>query len=84
MSNKNLTIMKYKLTEETMTTDSGVELHRIECVTAFSDVKVGDKGGWIEKEENLSLTDQPTLLICPFTQFKHVVSEPACDKFKKR
>lgn len=31
--------MKYKLTDETMTTDSGIILHRIECVTAFADVK---------------------------------------------
>lgn len=37
-----------------MTTDNGIVLHRIECVTAFSNVKVGEKGGWIEKEENLS------------------------------
>ena len=49
--------MKYKLTDETMTTESGIVLHRIECVTAFSDVKVGKKGGWIEKEENLSQCD---------------------------
>lgn len=46
--------MKYKLTDETITTESGTVLHRIECVNAFSDVNVGDKGGWIEKEENLS------------------------------
>ena len=31
-----------------------VILHRIECVEAFADVKAGDKGGWIEKESNLS------------------------------
>ena len=46
--------MKYKLTDETMTTNSGVLLHRIECVDSFRNVKAGDKGGWIEKEENLS------------------------------
>ena len=47
-------IMKYKLTDETITTESGVLLHRIECVCSFLNVKAGDKGGWIEKEENLS------------------------------
>ena len=46
--------MKYKLTDETMTTNSGVLLHRIECVECFGNVKAGDIGGWIEKEENLS------------------------------
>lgn len=46
--------MKYKLTDETMNTDGGVLLHRIECVDSFGNVKAGDKGGWIEKEENLS------------------------------
>lgn len=29
-------------------------LYRIKAVKNFSDVKKGDKGGWIEKEENLS------------------------------
>ena len=37
-----------------MTTESGIVLHRIECVNAFSNVKVGEKGGFVEKEENLS------------------------------
>ena len=46
--------MKYKITNETMITDSGILLHRIECLTAFGNVKVGDKGGYIEKESNLS------------------------------
>ena len=45
--------MKYKLTEETKVVD-GHTLHRIECITAFSNVKVGYKGGWVEKESNLS------------------------------
>ena len=49
--------MKYKLTDETITTNTGIVLHRIECVTAFSDVKVGEKGGWIEREENISQCD---------------------------
>ena len=46
--------MKYKLTDETMTTESGVLLHRIECVKSFGNVRAGDVGGWIEREENLS------------------------------
>jgi len=55
--------MKYKLTDDTRVVD-GITLHRIECVEEFSasrfstlevcEIKVGDKGGWIEKEENLS------------------------------
>ena len=47
--------MKYKLTEETKKLDySDVILHRIECVEAFGDVEVGEKGGWVESEKNLS------------------------------
>ena len=45
--------MKYKLTDETIEL-CGRTLHRIECVEAFADVKVGDKGGYIETENNLS------------------------------
>lgn len=30
------------------------KLYRIKALTSFSDVKEGDLGGWIEKEENLS------------------------------
>lgn len=43
---------KYKLTEEIINVD-GRTLHRIEALKDFSDVKKGDKGGFIEKEENL-------------------------------
>ena len=45
--------MKYKLTDETRVVEN-ITLHRIECVTAFSDVECGEKGGWIESEKNLS------------------------------
>lgn len=31
--------------------------------------------------KNLSLTGKPTLVSCPFTTYKHVVSETACEKF---
>lgn len=46
--------MKYKLTDETITTEGGVLLHRIECVCSFGNVKSGDKGGWVQNENNLS------------------------------
>ena len=45
--------MKYRITSETKVVDN-ITLHRIECVTAFSDVRCGEKGGWIESEKNLS------------------------------
>ena len=35
----------------------GHTLHRIRAVRCFSDVKAGDLGGWIEKEDNLSQMD---------------------------
>ena len=44
---------KYKLTEETINVN-GKTLHRIEALRDFGDVKKGNKGGFIEKEENLS------------------------------
>lgn len=46
-------MMKYKLTSES-TYDWGRTLYRIEALRDFGDVKKGDKGGYIEKEENLS------------------------------
>lgn len=44
---------KYRLTEETKEW-CGHTLHRIEALRDFSDVKAGDRGGFIESEENLS------------------------------
>ena len=44
---------KYKLTEETINVD-GRTLYRIEALTYFGDVKQGDKGGFIENENNLT------------------------------
>ena len=44
---------KYKLTDETISVD-GRTLYRIEVLRDFGDVKKGDKGGFIEKEDNLS------------------------------
>lgn len=48
----------YKLTDETLNTCEGVTLHRIECTEKFTNqgrvIEVGEKGGWIETEDNLS------------------------------
>ena len=44
---------KYKLTDDTIIVD-GHELHRIQALIDFSDVKCGDVGGYIESEDNLS------------------------------
>ena len=44
--------MKFKLTKETRTY-LGVKLFRIKAVASFGDVKIGDLGGWVEKESNL-------------------------------
>ena len=44
---------KYELTDETIKI-GGHTLHRIKALVDFGNVKAGDIGGWIEKEENLS------------------------------
>ena len=44
---------KYQLTEESKQIGE-ITLHRIQALKSFGDVKEGDLGGWIEKEENLS------------------------------
>ena len=44
---------KYKLTDEIIDFE-GRKLHRIEALKDFSDVKKGDKGGFVESEDNLS------------------------------
>ena len=44
---------KYKLTNETIHVD-GHTLHRIEALKNFSNVYKGEKGGFVESEENLS------------------------------
>lgn len=45
--------MKYRLTDETKEW-CGRTLHRIEALKSFGNISAGEKGGWIEKEENLS------------------------------
>lgn len=47
---------KYKLTEETINVHDRT-LYRIEALKDFGDIKKGDKGGFIESEENLSQWD---------------------------
>ena len=44
---------KYKLTEYTVNYNYN-KLYRIEALKDFGDVKMGDKGGFIENENNLS------------------------------
>ena len=54
--NEKILIMetkKYKLTEEIIKVDDSI-LYRIEALRDFSGVEKGDKGGFIENENNLS------------------------------
>lgn len=46
----------FELTDETVTTPSGVVLHRIRATRDLPhhDVKCGDLGGWVESTDNLS------------------------------
>ena len=44
---------KYELTTEVQTF-FGLKLHRIRALISFGNVTVGELGGWVEKEENLS------------------------------
>ena len=44
---------KYKLTDETIEVE-GKALYRIEALKDFGEIKKGDKGGFIESEDNLS------------------------------
>ena len=45
---------KFKLTSNTKVNAFGVRLFQIECTVETKYAKVGDLGGWIEKEDNLS------------------------------
>lgn len=44
---------KYEITSETKVI-AGVVLHRIKALKSFGNIKIGDLGGWIESEINLS------------------------------
>ena len=50
------TTKKYELSNITIEFN-GVTLHRIKALKDFSNVKAGDLGGWVEKEDNLSQID---------------------------
>lgn len=45
---------KYRLLEDETITIDGRTLYRIEALRDFADVKKGDKGGYVESEDNLS------------------------------
>lgn len=45
---------KFELTGEFVTNISGIKLSRIRALIAFGSIEVGEKGGFVEKEENLS------------------------------
>ena len=52
---------KYELTEDTKTLANGTVMHRIRALRNFKlayggEVRTGDLGGWVEKEDNLSQT----------------------------
>ena len=47
---------KYKLTSETKI-KYGITLYRIEALISFNDLSKGDRGGWIEREDNLRQSD---------------------------
>ena len=44
---------KFKLTQETKEW-YGTKFYRIEAITSFGNVDKGEKGGWVEKEDNVS------------------------------
>jgi len=48
---------KYKFTEATFRTSNGIMLRQIQALKTFGDVRIGDLGGWIETEYNLSQSD---------------------------
>ena len=50
---KTVYMKHFKLTSETKINTLGIKLFRIECIIDCKWAKVGDKGGWIEKENNL-------------------------------
>ena len=49
---------KYEFSDETMTTEYGITLHRIRALKAIRlenrEVRPGELGGWLESEANLS------------------------------
>lgn len=45
---------KFELTTESITNVAGKKLFRIKALVEFGDVKAGELGGYVEKEENVS------------------------------
>ncbi|MBN2904045.1 MAG: polymer-forming cytoskeletal protein, partial [Enterococcus sp.] len=45
---------KFELTTEFITNMFGTKLFRIKALVEFGNVKVGELGGYVEKEENVS------------------------------
>lgn len=45
---------KYKLREDLTKEYNGITLHRVEALKDFGNIKEGELGGYIEKEDNLS------------------------------
>ena len=48
---------KYEFTGETRVSPFGTTLHRIRAIKNFGNIRIGEFGGWIEKESNLSTCD---------------------------
>ena len=48
---------KFELTTESITNEAGKKLFRIKALIDFGDVKAGELGGYVEKEENVSQAD---------------------------
>ena len=51
---KNQSMKKFEMTTESKINIFGNKLFRIKALISFGNVKEGDTGGWVEKEENLS------------------------------
>lgn len=58
---------KYELTKEFIE-HCGRRLFRIRALIDFGNVKAGDLGGYVEKEENLSQEGNAPVDICAFMQ----------------
>lgn len=48
---------KFRLTEDKQRMIDGTDVYRIEALQDFNDVKVGDLGGFLEREDNLSFEE---------------------------
>jgi len=44
----------FELTEESIVNDNGVTLYRIRCTIPVKDVQVGDLGGFVQSEDNIT------------------------------